>query len=179
MYRRPNTKTLAQIALLTLTMALAGCGQDVATSPPSGTFAGQPVLLPEAERPAALGAFLSEDFPSATALVSSEEGGSVSLGRYTLSFPPGALTRDTAITIRQADPVTMQMELEPHGIQFEKPVVLSVRVGDVVEGAKVVGVAWHNENTGSWEVVGEKDGAAEFAEAELWHFSGYQVWTNE
>ncbi len=160
---------LASVAVL-----VSGCGQDSITGSTADTeYTGQSIALPEAERPSAAG-FLGTGGPSVTVLVSAQNGGTVRMGRCTLEFPPGALGADTPITIRQADPVAMVVEFEPHGIQFKKPVRVRMRVGDLISRSSTsVGVAWMNETTGMWEVVG-KSAAGELAEADLWHFSRYE-----
>ena len=169
---------IAALIAIATTVTLVGCGQDQVSNPATDTFSGTPIPLPVSERPASQGLH-GLDLPSVTVLVSAETGGTVKLGRYTLEFPAGALTSDTPITITQTDPNAMVLELEPHGIQFSKPVTLSAHVGDLVSShATTVGVAWMNESTGNWEVVEQEDAGAAMTSAGLWHFSDYSFWSN-
>lgn len=168
---------IAALIAVAAAVTLVGCGQDQVSNPTADTFSGTPILLPVSERPASQGLH-GLDLPSTTVLVSAETGGTVKLGRYTLTFPAGALASDTPITITQTDPQAMVLELEPHGIQFSKPVTLSAHVGDLVSShATTVGVAWMNESTGNWEVVDQEDAGAAMASAGLWHFSDYEFFS--
>ena len=169
MDRRQQKKTGSLIALAAA-LALSGCGQDQISNP-TNQFSGRPIQLPATEAQG-LGV---QELPSVTVLVSAANGGTVQMGRYTLEFPAGALSADTPITVTQTDPSAMVLELQPHGIQFLKPVTLSAQVTDLVTPtANVVGVAWFNESTFAWEVVGEDDAQSDDASATLWHFSNYQ-----
>jgi hypothetical protein len=60
-------------------------------------------------------------------------GGTITAGRHTLVFPPGALRRDTVITLRDLTGVKGRVECEalPHGIQFRLPVLLTTRFSDL------------------------------------------------
>ena len=170
MIRVRTRKSLTAI-ITGATLLLAGCGQDSITAPAADSFSGQIILLPAAERPAH--GLLGADEQSVTVLVSASEGGSVKMGRYTLDFPPGALSADTPITIRQNDPAAMIVEFEPHGIRFNKPVRASACVGDLVDhSSRFVGVAWMNDSTGKWESISKSD-AGPVVGADLWHFSDY------
>jgi hypothetical protein len=152
----------------------AGCGQNVSTAP-VGEFTGRPIALPASERVEL--ASLSNGGPlGVTVVVSAANGGVVEYGRYRLDFPPGALAQDTPISITQVDPATMSLELQPHGIQFRKPVRLSARVdGLVSSAARHMGVAWFNESTGQWEAISQDAAGGAVAEGYLEHFSLYDI----
>jgi hypothetical protein len=112
-------------------------------------------------------------------LVSAKKGGAVSLGRFTLEIPPGALDADTHIKISVPDPSMVVCELEPHGLQFNKQVTLTVNYGGTVaeqlESSKsTLGVYWYNEATGRWQLVGKGlDPDRNLTQAKLEHFSKY------
>ena len=96
---------------------------------------------------------------STSALVSAENGGVVSLGRFTLEFPPGALAADTEIEISVTDPTLVMCELGPHGLHFNKPVTLTINYGgtpaeELESSSQTLGVYWYNETTGCWQLVG-------------------------
>jgi len=173
MYSAGMSKKSLTVVLTGAALLLVGCGQNTLTAPTSDQgFSGHIIALPVSERPTTSD-FLGQDAQSVTVVVSAEKGGVVSMGRYSLDFPAGALTADTPITIRQSDPVAMIVEFEPHGIHFQKPVHVTARVGDLVSSSsKTVGVAWMNDVTGEWEVVGA-GAEMESAQADLWHFSRY------
>jgi hypothetical protein len=112
-------------------------------------------------------------------LVSADKGGVVSLGRFTVEIPPGALNADTKIEISVTDPTLVMCELEPHGIQFNKPVTLTINYGgtqaeQMESSSQTLGVHWYNETAGRWQMVGRYiDTDRNLLEAELEHFSGY------
>lgn len=166
-------------ALAALVMVAVGCGRESVMTPDLATPPGQPISLPAGERPWAENGLQSADLPSVTVLVSAAQGGVVQMGRYRLEFPAGALSKDTPITIEQADPVTMTVHLLPHGIQFQKPVRFSARVGDLLPAdAHLAGVAWFNDATATWEVVAQQSAGADRTWAELQHFSDYDLWAD-
>lgn len=114
-----------------------------------------------------------------SALIKADVGGVVSCGRFQVEIPAGALSEDTEINIIKPDPELVMCELEPHGIQFNKPVTLRIDYSGTVaadgDGSMAaLGVYWFNEDTGTWELVGKDiDSGADIMEAQLEHFSGY------
>jgi hypothetical protein len=70
--------------------------------------------------------------PSATKTVGSA-GATLTAGNTTLSIPAGALTDDTPVTLREAEPRhggVLRVEVEPHGHPLAAAAKLSVRVDD-------------------------------------------------
>jgi hypothetical protein len=61
-------------------------------------------------------------------------GGTITAGRHTLVFPPGALRSDTIITLRDLTGVKGRVECEalPEGLSFRLPVLLTSRFSDLV-----------------------------------------------
>ncbi len=112
-------------------------------------------------------------------LVSADEGGIVSWGRFSLEFPPGALSEDTVISVDQPNPHLIMCELQPHGLQFNVPVTLRIDYGgsvaeDEEASMPALGVYWYNQGTGCWEGVGDNlDAEGDKMEAQLEHFSKY------
>lgn len=112
-------------------------------------------------------------------LIRAEEGGVVSLGRFRLEIPAGALSEDTFIEISRPDPHLVMCELEPHGIQFNLPVTLQIDYGgttveDCEESIPALGVYWFDEVSGDWQLVGDElDTVGDKIEAQLGHFSKY------
>ena len=109
-------------------------------------------------------------------MISAEFGGTVRAGRYALEFPPGALNEDTEITIEPDSDGTLGVELLPHGIQFNKPVILRMDLrGTTAEGmGDRCSTLWFNENAGWWERMTMDPAGSHDSAAELWHFSGYK-----
>lgn len=114
-----------------------------------------------------------------SALIKADVGGVVSCGRFQVEIPAGALSEDTEINIIKPDPELVMCELEPHGIQFNKPVTLRIDYsGTVADGAESItpdlGVYWYDDDDGRWYVVGrEINVESSTMEAHLGHFSKY------
>jgi len=172
MYARILKTSATAAAIIAVSVFAAGCGTDAATAPSLQLDAGRALVLPSAEQtPSA--SFKAGRGPALSVLISASEGGTIHLGRYQLDFPPGALTQDTEISIRQSSPSSMTLELGPHGLQFEKPVVLSADVSGLSHDGNSIFVAWHNPETGDWDPIGSADAGESRVSAELHHFSDY------
>ena len=171
-------KKIARDVLAALTflsvLAAIGCGNysPIAPSqdPPTLLGAANPQfaqLLPASKSP---------DGPERSSMaaqeISAESGGTVSNGYFSLYFPPGALENDTIISIDMPQYPYAVARLEPHGIKFNKEVILSVPIDVLASDASILNVLWHNEDTGLWENIGGymEDGAVK---AGLKHFSDY------
>lgn len=113
---------------------------------------------------------------SASSMVSAQYGGTVTNGRVTLTFPAGALNEDTQITIDMLDDGTLGVELSPHGIQFNKPVTMSMDLrGTTGEGmGNDAQTYYFNEDTGLYELQDKLPGGSDTCNAELHHFSKYK-----
>jgi len=105
-------------------------------------------------------------------IISAEEGGIIHNGFFSLYFPPGALDEDTAISIEMPEYPNAMVRLEPHGIQFNKDVILSLEMDKTDATDSQIDVLWFNEDAGIWEGIGGyiEDGAVK---AGLEHFSEY------
>jgi hypothetical protein len=100
-------------------------------------------------------------------------GATLKAGAATLSVPAGALTQNTQVTLREAEPRHQgrvnRIEVEPHGLSLAQPARLSVVVDD--SNAKVrmhdgnddlVDVEIEDRNHGAY-----KTGMAQFGEIEV------------
>ncbi len=168
-------------------LAMTGCSGD---SGPSGTVApaqdtadGQPVFI---DTPAPATSLDDDDDDDdndddeyqaqeafAAKTIKADEGGKVECGRFTVKIPAGALDSDTEITIRIPSGPYLICELEPHGIQFDVPVELTMNV----EGLNTYPytdwtIFWFDDAHSIWV-----DQNAEFKKnklkAQLNHFSAY------
>jgi hypothetical protein len=110
-------------------------------------------------------------------MISAETGGTITNGRVTLTFPPEALSEDTWITIEMTEDGTMGVELGPHGIQFDRPVILEMDLtGTTGEGmSKAASTLWYNDYEGWWEEMPHLESDANTLKSELEHFSKYNA----
>ena len=108
----------------------------------------------------------------ASAMISAKDGGVVSNGFYSVYFAPGALEKDTEISIEMPQFPKAVVQLSPHGIQFNAPVILSLALDKTSDVSDNWNVLWLNDATGLWESIGGyiENGAVK---AELKHFSEY------
>ena len=89
------------------------------------------------------GRLLGQEAPQATQLIRAAEGGQLTApsGLATLTVPPGALAADTTIsltelTAEEGAGLGPAFELQPDGLQFQKPATLTIRYqpGDLPDG---------------------------------------------
>ena len=109
---------------------------------------------------------------SVSMVISAEMGGTVTNGYISLYFPPGALDEDTEITIDMPRYPEAMVELSPHGIEFNKTVLMTLPLAVIDSDADSYRTLYNNENTGIWEDIG---GYIENGNvvSELEHFSEY------
>ena len=174
--RTKANKILTAITFLTV-LAAMGCGTNSPVSPTQDNIPMPGVENPQFVRilPASEGsdrAVYGSASTSAAQVVSAEEGGVVTNGIYSLYFPPGAVNEDTEITIEMPQYPYAVVRLGPHGIQFNKEVIMSLDVSMIDSDATEFRVLWYNEDAGVWEDIDGymEDGAVK---AKLEHFSDY------
>jgi len=184
--KRNGRKLGCGLLVVALTFVL-GCSSDnimgpaaVATPGDGGSEGGGYFnIVPDPEGEFRLEIPVANSGKATSALVSAEKGGVVSLGRFTLEFPPGALPADTEIEISVTDPTLVMCELGPHGLHFNKPVTLTVDYGgtpaeQLESSSETLGVYWYNEDAGRWQIVGRNiDVDRNLSRAQLEHFSDY------
>ncbi len=103
-------------------------------------------------------------------LISASKGGSISNGYVSLQIPSGALEADTEISISMLRPGQMVFELEPHGIQFQRPVEMSF--DNFSQNGDELKVYWFNDELGTWVVINSGFDDQSLT-TDLSHFSGY------
>jgi hypothetical protein len=108
----------------------------------------------------------------ASSMISAKDGGVVSNGFYSVYFAPGALDKDTEISIEMPEFPSAVVRLGPEGIQFNAPVILSLALDKTSDVSDNWNVLWLNDATGLWESIGGyvDNGAVK---AVLKHFSEY------
>jgi len=100
-------------------------------------------------------------------------GGTLSCGPYSLVIPPGALSGTVHISMTQVTPGEWPIDLEPHGTQFNVPVVLSFDAYSEKDPASMT-VQYLNPQTNSWEDWPTTH-AGTTCSAELPHFSRWKL----
>jgi hypothetical protein len=164
-------RTLTALTFLSVLAAL-GCGTYSPVAPSNSSMPG----LENPEFATLLSASKVSDSAMrsalASAMVSAKDGGVVSNGFYSVYFAPGALEKDTEISIEMPEFPKAVVRLSPHGIEFSAPVILSLALDKAAEMSSSWDVLWLNDGTGLWESIGGyvEDGAVK---AELKHFSEY------
>lgn len=103
------------------------------------------------------------------------EGGTINIGRHRLVIPRGALTEPTVITGEEPTSLLIEVELSPHGLQFETPAKLELDYSHCYlpsdYGYRVAYIN-NGDHILEWPVSFDKGG-----EVEAWisHFSKYAV----
>jgi hypothetical protein len=172
----------AIVLFAVLALGIFGCSGEPPTAPSGGS--GKEADLGPLGGPAATTAVQPVSAPVTGTVVTSSRkvsallGGVVSAGRHTLVIPPGALTRDTIITLRDVTGVMGRVECEalPSGLQFRLPVLMVTRFADLKPPAGHALYWVLNEGTASekWVLVGGQVTAGNLGiSAQLTHFSRY------
>ena len=165
-------RILTALTFLSVLAAL-GCGTYSPVAPSNSP------TMPGVENPefatllsASKGSDLAMRSAVASAMISAKDGGMVDNGYYSVYFAPGALEKDTEITIEMPEFPKAVVRLSPHGIQFSAPVILSLELEKTAAVSDRWSVLWLNDGTGLWESIGGyvEDGALK---AKLEHFSEY------
>lgn len=202
--KRISRISLLAVAGVVAILAVAGCSRSLLTSPELETSATttsapatEPVTAPAPPAgrlagPSLIGIELPPILPLlqtawrtlTSTLVRVGETKAVSAGRYELDFQKGSLSKDIEVTITDYDSDILDVELGPHGTQFDEPVLLSIDFGGTAAdpGAaahdpnREPAIFWLNENTNQWEEVpSTTDWSRHRIEARLKHFSRYVV----
>lgn len=126
---------------------------------------------------AATGALMTGTPTYTEQIISSADGGTLSVLDVVLTIPPGAVPNDTMFSINIPDPEVFYNEFGTDGLVFQVPVTVTMSFRDAdLSGVDVssLRLAWYNEKTGQFEdlpcVV---DLANRLVTAEVNHFSAY------
>ena len=110
-------------------------------------------------------------------------GGEVEGSRYELEFPAGAVNQAVAISIYERDPNILDMQFDPHGIQFNKAVELEIDYSGTnadpsssnYDGS-VPAFFWYDDVNDQWvQLEGKNDVGDREYKVMLSHFSRYAV----
>ena len=107
------------------------------------------------------------------------KGGTLHVGPHELVIPKGALSEDVQITAKTEMGAHREVEFQPHGLQFQMPVVLKLSYDRclVPEGQGVEVVYTENGNRIVERHASSDDKALKKVEALTDHFSGYAIAT--
>ncbi len=170
-----TSKSFALVACSALLLSAFGCNSGSVMMPDS--IGDSIVTDPSFIRilPTPKGSSSAMKAQSASSLVSAETGGKVSNGWVTLDFPAGALEADTEISISMSDPNVLVVDLEPHGIQFKKPVAMTFDLNgtDAEDLADDACLLWFNNEMGWWEKLETDSPQDSYCQTYLEHFSKY------
>jgi hypothetical protein len=109
---------------------------------------------------------------SVSMVISAELGGTVTNGYVSLYFPPGALDVDTEITMDMPMYPQAMVELGPHGIEFNKAVIMTLPLDKLDSDATSYRTLWNNEIEGIWVDIGGHVENGNIV-SKLEHFSDY------
>jgi len=112
---------------------------------------------------------------STSADVDGAVGGTLSVGRITLTFAPGAFSGTKTITIYDTSNGGVSCQLYPEGLQFSQPVTLQMQLVGTSLDDSTATVDWFNPNAGSWVGIGGNYQSPDHSVvANLQHFSTYR-----
>ncbi len=157
-------------------LAAMGCGYSPVSPSQDDTTPGVEnpvfVLVLSASEGSSGRDMLESSSTSVSMVISAEMGGTVTNGYVSLYFPPGALDKDTEITIDMPRYPEAVVELGPHGIEFNKNVTMTLPLAKLDSDATAYRTLWNDENAGVWINVGGRVENGSIV-TELQHFSEY------
>ncbi len=110
-------------------------------------------------------------------VISTKDGGQVSLFDVVLDVPVGAVANDTVFSIRIPDPGVFYNEFGTDGLVFDKPVKVTMSYRDAnLTGVdeSTIRIGWFDERTGDFQDITCKvDYVNKIVIGELDHFSAY------
>ncbi|MEZ4652392.1 MAG: hypothetical protein R3E12_02000 [Candidatus Eisenbacteria bacterium] len=189
--RRRNTwKRILSLSTVPVTLAgmliLSGCGTNDPASPGASTDASwigdmhqDDVALGKGGHGngnGGSGRVASQAPVHAQQLVNPGLGGEIDTGRYTLIVPPGALPSAALYTVDYKNAGIIEVELGPHGAQFNAPVTLRIDLtGTTASPNDDITLYWWDEDSFSWvDVGGTWDPATMTLTTQLDHFCTFR-----
>lgn len=109
-------------------------------------------------------------------MISNILGGRIDHGKVRLDVPAGALdvTTSTIFKVEIPSGNALRVNLYPHGVQFRKPVTLTIDLSDATNVGEHVALYWWDEDGKVWKNVGGTyDPVTKILVTKLDHFSSY------
>jgi hypothetical protein len=117
-------------------------------------------------------------FPSASASINGAVGGTVTCGRFTLTFAPGAFSGVQTITILDTTAPYVECRLLPEGLPFSAPVTLAIDLKGTTGPDSNLSVFWYDPAAPAlmpWvDVGGQYNISKKTLTTVLAHFSTYR-----
>jgi hypothetical protein len=158
---------------------LIACGVESLPSGPSSVSTADEIPAADSSAsPSATRLYTCEtpDFGSATTVIG-RAGGEINLGPHSLKIPAEALDKDVAITAAVRPGQYVRIELQPHGLQFARPVSLTLNYEHCsTRPPKARYVAYVDDLGNVLELLDvNSHRSGQDVETRLKHFSGYAI----
>jgi hypothetical protein len=172
MSRTKTRNTLAAVMLIVLAaMLFVGCSQTPTSSVDNG-----PKVLARASRQASTVAATPVNLYTEQ-VISSEQGGRLTLLDVVLDVPAGAVPNDTLFSITIPDDEIFYNEFGTDGLVFDKPITVTMSYRDAdLSGVdeSTIRIGWYNVAAGEWDdMTCDIDLVNKTVTAKLTHFSAY------
>jgi hypothetical protein len=186
--RMRTTAGLFSSVAICLALGLAGCGSDGQVAPPTSALGGGDESLAQVasmsggaptvpgQNAQGWGPGCPDRVFSVSAPIDGAVGGIVQLSQCVLTVPPGAFEGTKTITMQCNNAAGLQCQLYPEGLQFARPVQLTMRLlGTPLDGLGTTIYWWDpNAGDGAWvDMNGTYDPKLHTVTADLQHFSLY------
>ena len=163
------------LALAPLALCGIGCSRDAASPIPAGIvdphIVGYPITPDASMVPSSGPASISLNLDGPT-------GGTVTLGAFSVYFPPKAVKGPYTVTMTIPDPTLLACDLSiaPGAAnKFGKPVTLTFNYVGTDATAPLTAI-WYNPSSGLWESIGGTDSPTTLTySVQLSHFSQYAL----
>lgn len=107
--------------------------------------------------------------------VEGDVGGVVRNGRNTVTFTPHAFSGDAVITVESLSNADGSVELGPHGLTFDAPVILTINLYGTPWDSPHPTIEWYDPSTGTWvDMGGTYNPGLHSVSTVLPHFSTYR-----
>lgn len=102
-------------------------------------------------------------------------GGEITNGRYKVVFSPGAFTGLKTITLTNEGMVDGRCSVQPEGLYFNAPVLLSIDLTGMDQDSPYASIEWWDPHAYEWIDLGASyDPATHVVSLNLYHFSSYR-----
>lgn len=173
--RRHHPNVLGSVVLAGLLLSVFGCGRDGRVDGPEATPQFVSGGMAGGDAGSRHGGDRLEQ-KSGKKLIDDETGGVLIFDRYQLNVPPLALDWDCEYVITPAPGAIIEVNLQPHAVQFAKPVKLNIDLnGTTAVGQQNITLYWWDEANRRWvDVGGTWDPDKHILKSDLDHFSIYR-----